>query len=65
VTPLIGKPARTEWILLEDFPGSVARLRGRFYMEGEKRLLVEVTDLGFGEIRQASGKVWKKEIELY
>lgn len=65
VTPLTGKAARTEWILLDELPQTAARLQGHFYMESEKRLLAEVTDLGFGEIRPASGKIWKKVIELY
>lgn len=65
ITPLIGKQIRTEQLVLEDFPGAVARLKGHFYLESEKLLIAEVEDLGFGEIRPASGRTWKKKIELY
>ncbi len=65
ITPLIGKQVRTEQLVLEDFPGTVARLKGHFFMKSEKRLVVEVTDLGFGEIRPVSGRSWTKEIDLY
>ena len=30
----------------------------------ENRLSVEVKDLGFGEFRSSSGRVWKEEIDL-
>lgn len=65
VTPLLGGQVRTERVVLEDFPGSVARLRGHFYMESERLLVMEVADLGFGEIRPSSGKAWLEKIELY
>lgn len=65
ITPLIGKNVRTEQVILEDFPGTAARMRGHFYMESEKVMALCLEDLGFGEIRCASGKTWKKEIELY
>lgn len=65
ITPLIGGNSRTEDIVLEDFPGSVARVRMQFHMENEERLAVEISDLGFGEFRNSSGRVWKKEINLY
>lgn len=65
ITPLNGKNARTETVVLHDFPGSVARLRGHFYMETERQLVVETEDLGLGEIRPASGRVWKESLKLY
>lgn len=65
ITSLIGGNAREEEIALEDFPGSVARVRIQLHMENEEKLLIEVLDLGFGEIRRSSGRVWKKEVVLY
>jgi len=65
ITPLIGKESRICEISLEDFPGPVARLQAHFRLEGEKILVAEITDLGFGEIRPASEKIWKKTVELY
>lgn len=65
ITPLIGAGARTEDIVLEDFPGDVARLRIQLRMESEESLAVEVSDLGFGNFRRSSGRVWKKEVKLY
>lgn len=65
VTPLTGKSGKETRIVLEDFPGSVARLRARFYLEAENLLVIEVQDLGFGEFRSSSRRVWKERIELY
>lgn len=65
ITPLIGGNSRTEDIVLEDLPGNIARVRMRLRMENEERLAVELSDLGFGEFRNSSGRVWKKEINLY
>lgn len=64
ITPLIGRQKRTQQLTLSDLPGT-ARLRGHFYLESERRLVVEVEDMGFGEIRPASGKQWKQIVELY
>lgn len=65
ITPLIGRNGKLAQIVLEDFPGTIARLKARFYPETENILAVEVEDMGFGEIRPASGRVWKEKIELY
>ncbi len=65
ITSLIGGDTRTEDIVLEDFPGSIARVRMQFRMENEEKLLVEVMDLGFGDFRASSGRVWRKEVVLY
>lgn len=65
ITPLTGRNARLAEIVLEDVPEAVTRLRGRFYMEAENVLAVEIEDEGLGEIRPATGKVWRDTIELY
>lgn len=51
-------------IILEGLPGKVSRLGARFFLKEENRLSVEVKDLGFGEYRASSGRVWKEEIEI-
>lgn len=51
-------------IVLEGLPEGAARLSLRLFLENESRLGVEVHDLGFGELRAASGRAWKEEIEL-
>lgn len=65
ITPLIGGGSKTEALELEDFPGSIARVRIKLRMENEEVLAVEVTDLGFGDFRSSSGRVWRKEVRLY
>lgn len=65
ITPLNGQNSRLARIPLEDIPETVTRLWGRFYMEAENILAVEIEDEGLGEIRPATGKVWKETIELY
>ena len=65
ITPLIGKSVREAKIVFDDFPGNIARIRARFYLEAENLLIMEARDLGFGEFRHPSQHVWKEKIELY
>lgn len=65
ITPLIGKSVREARIIFDDFPGNIARIRARFYLEAENLLIMEAQDLGFGELRHSSQRVWKERIELY
>lgn len=65
ITPLNGQSGRLARIVLEEVPETVTRLWGRFYMKAENILAVEIEDEGLGEIRPATGKVWKETIELY
>ena len=65
ITPLIGKSSREARIIFDDFPGNIARIRARFYLEAENLLIMEARDLGFGEFRHPSQHVWKEKIELY
>lgn len=65
ITPLTGQNGKLARIVLEDVPETITRLWGRFYMEAENILAVEIEDEGLGEIRPATGKVWKETIELY
>lgn len=65
VTPFTGKSGKEARIVLEDFPGNIARLRAHFYLEAENLLVMEVQDLGFGEFRSSSRRVWQERLELY
>lgn len=65
VMPLTGKNGKEAKIILEDFPGNIARLRAHFYLEAENLLVIEVHDLGFGEFRASSRHIWQERIELY
>ncbi|MDE5589717.1 MAG: hypothetical protein K2J60_11365 [Acetatifactor sp.] len=65
ITPLNGQNGKLARIVLEDAPETITRLWGRFYMEAENILAVEIEDEGLGQIRPATGKVWKETIELY
>ena len=65
VTPLTGRNGKQAQILLEDLPGSMARIHARFYLEEENCLTVEARDLGFGEFRPSQGHVWKEKIPLF
>lgn len=66
ITPLAESQghSRLVRIILEGLPGSVSRLAARFFLKAEDRLSVEVKDLGFGEFRASSGRVWKEEIDI-
>lgn len=65
ITPLIGKNGRIAQIVLDDLPGSISRLKIHLYLKEENCVVVEIVDLGFGEIRSGSGHIWKEEITLY
>ena len=64
ITPLTGRNVRLAHVALEDMQGTLTRLRGRFFMEAENVLAVELEDEGLGEIRPATGRVWRDTIEL-
>lgn len=65
VTPLMGKNGKEARIILEDFPGNIARLRAHFFLEAENLLVIEAQDLGFGEFRSPSRRIWQEKIQLY
>lgn len=65
ITPLIGKNSKKVKILLDEFDGSLSRLRIHLFLQEENCMVVEITDLGLGEIRPGTERVWREEIELY
>lgn len=70
VTPLIRKDGAPEKggklfrIVLEGLAGNIARLKLHFFLKEENCLAVEAEDLGFGEFRVSSGRVWREDIEI-
>lgn len=40
----------------------LVRIRMNLHLEGERLLCVELEDLGFGEIRPATGRIWRQKI---
>jgi len=65
VTPLIGKNVRIKTMVLEELSGDITRIRLHLYMQGERSMIVEVEELGFGEIHPSGKRIWREEIELY
>lgn len=65
ITSLIGKSSKLAKITLEDFDAPVSRLRMHLYLETEGDLIVEIEDLGMGELRPGGGHIWKEKIQLY
>lgn len=69
ITPLInnsaGRGGKAVGIALEGFSGTIARLRLHFFLKEENFLSVKIQDLGFGEFRISTGRVWKEEIAIY
>lgn len=64
VISLIGGEGRTVSVTLEDMLPGMSRMRAVLYLTGEKELVLEVEDLGFGEFRPATHQKWKKQIAL-
>lgn len=65
ITPLIGRERKYAKIVLEEFGGSLSRLRIHLFLQEESRLVVEITDLGLGVIREGTERIWREEIDLY
>lgn len=65
ITPLIGKEGKIARVVLDELAGDLNRVQIRAWLKEESRMVVEITDLGLGEIRPATECVWTEEIELY
>ena len=64
ITSLIGGESRTERITLEDMLPGMSRMRAHLFLTGERELVIEIEDLGFGSFRPATEQVWRREIAL-
>ena len=67
VTPLTGKMPRIVQLYLDGLekrPPRATRLRIALSMGSVNEVNVKVTDLGFGELFPATGKVWEQTIEV-
>ena len=67
MTPLDGKGAETidvELSGLPDRPPKASRLRLDVSFESERRMKIQVEDLGFGEFYPSTGRKWEKIIEF-
>lgn len=64
ITSLIGRESRTVRITLEDMLPGMSRMRARLFLAGEKELVVEIEDLGFGNFRPATDQSWRRRITL-
>ncbi len=68
ITPLIGKDIKTISMPLEGLglkQGEATRIRLHLFLTKESVICAQVEDLGFGEFRAATEKVWEHEMELY
>lgn len=58
-----GGPRRIGMVL-DGLPGNVARLRLCLFLKSEHCLAVEAEDLGFGQFRPSSGRVWRENLDI-
>lgn len=71
ITPLAGNsrtgPGRggRAKVVLDGLPGGITRIHMYLYMKEENCLAVEVEDLGFGEFRPSTGRVWNETVSVY
>ena len=67
IIPLNGKQIQ-EIILhmdgLLERPEKTTRIHMKIYMNGEHKAVVELTDMGFGELFPATGQTWTEEFEV-
>ena len=64
ITPLTGKRAELQEIVLEGAPvreGAFGRYEMEISMSSVDCIEAKITDLGFGELFPAAGKVWRKQ----
>ena len=64
IRSLVGGGDHIATITLDEFSGKVSRMRCRLYMESEKILVAEIEDLGFGQFKPSTHKVWREEIPV-
>lgn len=67
ITPLTGKRAEIQEIILEGAQireGAFGRYEMKISMSSATCVDVVITDLGFGELFPAAGKVWQKQFEV-
>lgn len=64
LTSLLGGELRKERIVLEDMLPGMSRMKANIFLTDEKSLVLEIEDLGFGNFREATHQVWRKEISL-
>lgn len=67
ITPLNGKNVETRVISLAEENGDGAvftRYHMEMKMDAPDRVLVRVTDLGFGELSESSGRVWEESFRV-
>lgn len=65
VAPLNGRKGKIAQMTLEGLAEGPCRLLLHLEMPDEERLRVTVEDLGFGEFRAASHRVWQEELSIY
>lgn len=65
ISPLIGKNSKKVRIGLEELQGSLTRLSMKLFLKEENLLIIEIEDLGLGELRPATHHVWTEEIPVY
>lgn len=64
---LDGKCEEIIRVTLQDFPvreEKASRLKLNIYFQDKDTGIVQVTDMGFGDIYENSGKIWKEEFDL-
>lgn len=67
VTPLNGMQIQEVVLHMDGLlerPEKTTRIHMKIYMNGEHKIIVELTDLGFGELFSSSGQVWREEFEV-
>ncbi len=64
LTSLMGGESQKVKVVLEDMLPGMSRMKAKLFLTGEKNLVLEIEDLGFGSFRPATHQVWHKEIVL-
>ncbi len=64
ITGLVKGSSRIARMTLEHYEGELSRFRAHLHLADEKHLEISLEDLGLGQIRPSSGKVWTEMVEL-
>ncbi len=64
ITSLVGGDSKVAKVVMEGLEGNISRIAAHFFLSARDKLAVQLKDLGFGQMRPATGRVWREEIDL-
>ena len=64
LTNVLSEERKTVSMSLDGLPEGISRLSVLLYMEAADLLVLEIRDLGFGQLREATHQVWSERVKI-